>query len=188
MRPWCMRHCKDSDKHSEQWGKMSVKLNDINVSYATLAICSRDPKSQLSVPLIVYIPIWADAECLSDKTKPESNKHLRHSYCSPFFLSTRLKCNSDVSAESLYHMVQFFSLSRSGLLSLFSRSLLFLLFSLLLLYRTRHCSEREREKKRWHFLSCPSCPLWSACHFGSSVVTAASTAEQCAEQLTVKSR
>lgn len=188
MRPWCMRHCKDSDKHSEQWGKMSVKLNDINVSYATLAICSRDPKSQLSVPLNVYIPIWADAECLSDKTKPELNKHLRHSYFSPFFLSTRLKCNSDVSAESLYHMVQFFSLSRSGLLSLFSRSLLFLLFSLLLLYRTRHCSEREREKKRWHFLSCPSCPLWSACHFGSSVVTAASTAEQCAEQLTVKSR
>lgn len=66
---------------------------------------------QLSVPLNVYIPIWADAKWLSDKTKPELNKHSRHSYCSPFFLSTRLKCNSDVSAESLSHMVQFLSLS-----------------------------------------------------------------------------
>lgn len=101
------------------------------------------------MPLNVYIPIWADAKCLSDKTKPELNKHLRHSYCSPFFLSTRLKCNSDVSAESLSHMVQILcrclSLSLSALLSLFSHSLLFLLFSLLLLYQTRHC--RGRKKK-----------------------------------------
>lgn len=104
---------------------------------------------QLLVPVNVYVPIWADAKCLSDRTKPELNKHLRHSYCSLFILSTRLKCNSDVSAESLSHMVQFLSLflahSLCALLSLFSHSLLFLLFSLLLLYRTRHCSERKKD-------------------------------------------
>lgn len=90
----------------------------------------RPKVSQLSVPVNVYIPIWADAKCLSDRTKPELNKHLRHSYCSLFFLSTWLKCNSDVNAESLSHMVQFLALS-----FLLTLSVPFFLFSL-----TPYCS------------------------------------------------
>lgn len=143
---------------------------------------------QLLVPGNVHIPIWADAKCLSDRTKPELNKHLRHSYCSPFFLFAWLKCNSDVSAESLSHVVQFLSLSPSLPFFLFSLSPYCSFCSLCCSFIEQDIAARgEKKRKRWHFLSCPSCPLWSACHFGSSVVTAASTAEQCAEQLTVKS-
>lgn len=95
-----------------------------------------------------------------------------------FSLSTRLKCNSDVNADSL-SIIQY-ALSRSISLS-------------------SHCSfcslcccfieedVARGEEKMTHVHSRSPCSLWSACHFCSSVVTVVSRAEHLASSQWSKS-
>lgn len=96
-----------------------------------------------------------------------------------FSLSTRLKCNSDVNADSL-SIIQY-ALSRS--LSLLSSHCSFC--SLCCCFIKEDVARGE--EKMTHIHSRSPCSLWSACHFCSSVVTVVSRTEHLASSQWSKS-